>query len=56
RLVPSFACAQAGCCKVFTKQSNLDSHVRVAHSGERFVCPHPGCGKALRHKKRLKSH
>ncbi|KAL2074466.1 hypothetical protein VTL71DRAFT_8244 [Oculimacula yallundae] len=31
-------CTYAGCNKRFTKQNNLNTHIRSAHMGERFIC------------------
>ncbi|PBP19629.1 C2H2 transcription factor [Diplocarpon rosae] len=31
-------CTFPGCNKRFTKQNNLNTHVRTAHMGERFIC------------------
>ncbi|PVH85090.1 hypothetical protein DL98DRAFT_651366 [Cadophora sp. DSE1049] len=31
-------CTYAGCNKRFTKQNNLNTHIRTAHMGERFIC------------------
>lgn len=35
KIVP---CTYAGCNKRFTKQNNLNTHIRTAHMGERFIC------------------
>ncbi|KAK0113038.1 Strongly-conserved Zn-finger binding protein (TFIIIA) [Cadophora gregata] len=31
-------CTYAGCNKRFTKQNNLNTHIRTAHMGQRFIC------------------
>ncbi|KAI9048890.1 hypothetical protein LZ554_006744 [Drepanopeziza brunnea f. sp. 'monogermtubi'] len=31
-------CTFPGCNKRFTKQNNLNTHMRTAHNGERFIC------------------
>ncbi|RDW71135.1 hypothetical protein BP6252_07698 [Coleophoma cylindrospora] len=34
----TISCTYAGCLKKFTKKSNLNSHIRTAHKGERWIC------------------
>ncbi|KAK4189518.1 transcription factor iiia-like protein [Podospora australis] len=34
----TIACHWEGCDKKFTRQSNLNTHIRSAHEGKRFVC------------------
>ncbi|ODA80120.1 hypothetical protein RJ55_03078 [Drechmeria coniospora] len=64
------ACTHPGCGKRFTKRSNLNTHVRTAHEGFRFVCGDvdfagPGfeawsydqaCGDKFSTKARLEEH
>ncbi|KAM0482314.1 hypothetical protein ACHAPX_002830 [Trichoderma viride] len=64
------ACTYAGCDKKFTKKSNLNVHIRVAHEGFRFICGEveltgtgleawtndQGCGDKFSTKVRLEDH
>ncbi|GAO13130.1 hypothetical protein UVI_02024880 [Ustilaginoidea virens] len=66
----TIACPHDGCAKMFTKKSNLRTHVRTAHEGFRFVCGQlplagpdfrgwsddQGCGQTFSTKVRLEDH
>lgn len=64
-------CTYAGCNKRFTKKNNLNTHIRTAHMGERFICgtfnfssyselssfdPEDGCGDDFVSKASLMDH
>ncbi|RYP60650.1 hypothetical protein DL771_010431 [Monosporascus sp. 5C6A] len=64
-------CTWPGCNKTFTKKSNLNTHIRVAHEGVRFVCgavdlsgtddlvswpQSEGCGEGFSTKAALENH
>lgn len=42
---------------MFGQKSNLNSHIKAVHLGEKpFVCSEPGCGKKFSQKSGLKAH
>ncbi|KAH9898950.1 hypothetical protein F4778DRAFT_741687 [Xylariomycetidae sp. FL2044] len=64
-------CTWAGCTKTFSKVSNMNTHIRSAHEGLRFVCgqtvvrkdeiftvwnPAEGCGEGFATKANLENH
>ncbi|KAK3899908.1 hypothetical protein C8A05DRAFT_17726 [Staphylotrichum tortipilum] len=65
-------CTWAGCDKKFTRVSNLNTHIRTAHEGQRFVCgevntfntediadwnwEEEGCGQGFISKLKLEEH
>ena len=65
-------CTWAGCGKKFTRVSNLNTHIRTAHEGQRFVCgevdtfdtddiadwnwEEEGCGQGFISKLKLEEH
>lgn len=66
-----YFCNEAGCNKKFTTSYNLSTHIRVAHTGSRFICGtfnvsdqpelqswscEKGCGKDFSSKKNLINH
>jgi general transcription factor IIIA len=66
-----YSCPRSGCNKSFTTSSNLASHIRGAHEGQKFVCgtfdvsynrglsifdPKDACGKTLASKANLEDH
>jgi KRAB domain-containing zinc finger protein len=50
----SFTCPMEWCKKVYTKRSNLRTHLRTAHQKQGFKCPE--CDKELMHKHSLIKH
>ncbi|EFA78572.1 hypothetical protein PPL_09224 [Heterostelium album PN500] len=36
----NFPCTYEGCLRVYTKKSNLDSHIKQFHIGEEWICKH----------------
>ncbi|KAK9710712.1 Zinc finger, C2H2 type [Popillia japonica] len=51
-----FCCDVSGCSKKFTKNRNLQNHIRL-HQGERpFVCNEENCSKAYTNSSHLRRH
>jgi hypothetical protein len=52
-----FKCEVELCGKTFTKQSNLDTHMKVAHEGGKtFACPFANCHQIFGYKHVMERH
>jgi KRAB domain-containing zinc finger protein len=47
-------CPYIDCCKVYSKKSNLQAHVRVVHEGQRLACTK--CSKDFAYRHTLERH
>ena len=55
---PMFRCPYDGCLKVYTRQSNLNTHIRTSHGDEeeKFKFPCTFCHRRFCHKRSLNQH
>lgn len=51
-----YKCPFVGCSRSYTKQANLNAHVRASHECLRFSCTVESCDKTYAHKKSLIAH
>jgi uncharacterized Zn-finger protein len=52
-----FKCRMDFCGKTFTKQSNLNTHMKVVHQDiKAFVCPHANCRQSFGYKHVMERH
>lgn len=51
-----YPCPFSGCSRSYTKQANLNAHVRSTHECLRFCCPVVSCDRTYAHKKSLLEH